>query len=36
MTGRKGNARIIPADPQAIFLPFQAKWIQDTSRLKLM
>src|SRR3990167_3308930 len=32
----KGNARIIPADRDAIFLPFQAKWIKDQSRLKLM
>lgn len=36
MAVAKGNARIIPADPDAIFLPFQAKWIQDTSRLKVM
>ncbi len=31
-----GAARIIPADPSAIFLPYQGKWIQDKSRLKLM
>lgn len=31
-----GNARIIPADPSAIFLPYQGRWIQDKSRLKLM
>jgi phage FluMu gp28-like protein len=31
-----GNAKIIPADPNAIFLPYQAKWIKDTSRLKAM
>ncbi|MGP1664861.1 MAG: hypothetical protein ACTS5I_02890, partial [Rhodanobacter sp.] len=30
-----GNARCIPADPKAIFLPFQSRWINDTSRLKL-
>jgi len=30
-----GNARCIPADPQAIFLPFQSRWINDNSRLKL-
>lgn len=30
-----GNARIIPADPKAIFLPFQSAWINDRSRLKL-
>lgn len=33
---RKGNAKIIPANPDAIFLPFQSKWIKDQSRLKLM
>lgn len=33
---KKGRARIIPANPDAIFLPFQAKWIADKSRLKLM
>ncbi len=32
----KGNARVIPANPDGIFLPFQSKWITDTSRLKLM
>ena len=32
----KGNARIIPANQGAIFLPFQAAWIKDQSRLKLM
>lgn len=31
-----GNARNIPANTEAIFLPFQAKWIADRSRLKLM
>ena len=31
-----GAARIIPADPKAIFLPYQARWIQDKSRLKQM
>ncbi|MGA0610555.1 terminase large subunit domain-containing protein [Caldimonas sp. KR1-144] len=36
MTQHKGRAKIIPADPQAIFLQFQAKWIKDDSRLKLM
>lgn len=30
-----GNARCLPADPQATFLPFQSRWINDTSRLKL-
>lgn len=32
----KGNAKLIPADPEAIFLPFQGAWIKDDSRLKLM
>lgn len=31
-----GNARCIPAAPDAIFLPYQAKWIEDDSRLKLI
>lgn len=31
-----GNARLIPADREAIFLPFQQRWITDRSRLKLM
>lgn len=31
-----GNARIQPANPGAIFLPFQSAWIEDESRLKLM
>ncbi len=31
-----GRALIVPADPQAIFLPYQGRWISDTSRLKLM
>lgn len=30
-----GNARCIPTDPKAIFLPSQSKWINDNSRLKL-
>ncbi|NJA04172.1 hypothetical protein HC024_00225 [Methylococcaceae bacterium WWC4] len=30
------NARIIPANPDAIFLPFQERWIKDDSRLKMM
>lgn len=32
----KGNAKCIPANPDAIFLPFQSGWITDDSRLKLM
>jgi len=30
-----GNARCIPADRKAVFLPSQSKWINDRSRLKL-
>ena len=36
MVKRKGNAKIIPANPDAIFLPFQSRWITDNARLKLM
>ncbi|MBW2596634.1 MAG: terminase family protein [Deltaproteobacteria bacterium] len=32
----RGNARQVPADPGRVFLPFQQKWIDDKSRLKLM
>ncbi|WP_411037646.1 terminase large subunit domain-containing protein [Shinella sp. BYT-45] len=31
-----GRALIIPANPDAIFLPYQARWVNDNSRLKLM
>lgn len=31
-----GAAKNIPANPGAIFLPYQGKWIADDSRLKLM
>lgn len=31
-----GRARILPANPDAIFLDFQSKWIGDRARLKLM
>lgn len=31
-----GRATIIPANAQAIFMPYQARWIADGSRLKLM
>ena len=31
-----GRARILPANPGAIFLDFQSAWIRDTARLKLM
>lgn len=31
-----GRALCIPANPDAIFLPYQSKWVLDHSRLKLM
>lgn len=31
-----GNARIIPANPKSLFLPYQERWIKDRARLKLM
>ena len=31
-----GNAKVIPAKPEAIFLPYQGKWIDDPARLKLI
>ena len=31
-----GAARNIPANPDALLLPFQARWVKDASRLKLM
>lgn len=31
-----GNARILPPNPDALFLPFQQRWVEDRSRLKLM
>ncbi len=30
-----GRARCIPDDPDALFLPYQTRWIKDQSRLKL-
>jgi len=33
---KKGNAKILPPNPDALFLPYQERWIKDTSRLKLM
>ena len=36
MDKSKGRAKVIPANPDAIFLPYQANWIKDQSRLKLM
>lgn len=35
MIKHKGNAKCLPANPEAIFLPYQKAWIDDTSRLKL-
>lgn len=32
----KGRAKCVPVNPSAIFLPSQSKWIEDTSRLKIM
>lgn len=32
----KGRAKCIPQDPDAIFLPYQSKWITDEARIKLM
>lgn len=32
----KGQAKVIPANTDGIFLPFQSRWITDNSRLKLM
>lgn len=29
-----GAAKVIPANPKAIFLPFQSRWVGDKSRLK--
>lgn len=31
-----GNARVIPVNTDAIFLPYQGRWINDRARLKLM
>lgn len=31
-----GNAKVIPANRSALFLPYQERWIVDESRLKLM
>lgn len=36
MTKIKGRAKCIPKDRDAIFLPYQAAWIKDESRLKAM
>lgn len=36
MAIHKGRAKVIPADREAIFLPFQSRWIKDNSRIKLM
>jgi phage FluMu gp28-like protein len=31
-----GNAKLLPANPNGLFLGFQERWIKDDSRLKLM
>lgn len=31
-----GRALIVPTNPDAIFLPYQSRWVLDNSRLKLM
>jgi phage FluMu gp28-like protein len=36
MAKAKGNAKRIPADQGAIMLPYQARWVRDESRLKLI
>lgn len=36
MPNSKGRARILPPDLDAVFLPFQSRWIKDQSRIKLM
>lgn len=36
MATQRGNAKVIPANPDGIYLPYQSKWILDASRLKLM
>lgn len=33
---KRGNAKQRPNDPERIFLPFQRRWIDDHSRLKIM
>jgi phage FluMu gp28-like protein len=36
MAKAKGNAKCIPADKGAIMLPYQARWVRDGARLKLI
>lgn len=33
---RRGNAKILPPNPDGLFLPYQERWINDHSRLKMM
>lgn len=35
MSTPKGRAKVIPANPDGIFLPYQSGWIMDNARLKL-
>jgi len=36
MTTKTGRAKCIPKEPERVFLPYQQKWIDDMSRLKIM
>lgn len=33
---QRGNARVVPSNPDGVFLPYQNRWILDPARLKLM
>ena len=33
---QRGKARVVPANPDGVFLPYQNRWILDPARLKLM
>ncbi len=36
MSARRGNAKVLPANPDGVYLPYQSLWILDNARLKLM
>lgn len=36
MARHRGNAKVVPANPDGVYLPYQSRWILDASRLKLM
>lgn len=36
MAKQRGNAKVVPDNPDGIFLPYQSKWVLDPARLKLM